>query len=226
MDRQVQHPSARSRADRITLPSKAINILIVGLGGMGVVGLTRRIGAVLRSHIRPVFTRENRGFAQRRASVTGAIRAGRGVRSPELVTGANLLLALEASEALRYEHMIDPEALVVVCDACIWPTGCAGKEFQPVDAADVTTRLARRGARVLSLPVCAWLKERAFPQVYASSAMLGAFAALGGIEIEHVEDLLRESWSKGDREQNLAVCRWAYAYVSSSAGFGCLAEAA
>jgi len=202
------------------------DVLVAGLGGMGVVGLTQRIGTLLRARFGRVFTKESRGFAQRRASVTGAVRAGRGVRSPELVAGANLLLVLEGSEALRHERMVRPGARVVVCDSCVWPSGFSGRDFEPVEVSQIEQRLARRGAQVLSLPVCRWLKEHGLPEVYASSAMLGAFAALVGMAVEQVASLLGESWKERDREGNLAVCRWAHGHVLSLLNLGQVAEAA
>lgn len=226
MIHRSQHLATSNTLNAEGFVASTANVLVVGLGGMGVIGLTQRIGAILRSRFGRVFTKENRGFAQRRASVTGTVRAGHRVRSPELVTGANLVLALEASEALRHEQMISPSAQVVVCDACVWPTGHAGKNFQPLDVAQVEAHLTWRGARVLSLPVCAWLKGQGLPQVYTSSAMLGAFAALSGIAIEQVENLLGDSWQDKDRDGNLAACCWAHSYVLSLKYLGRVAKAA
>ena len=205
--------------------SKA-DVLIAGLGGMGVIGLTQRIGALLRSRFNRVFTKESRGFAPRRASVTGAVRAGRGVRTPELIGTVDLLLALEAAEALRHEKMIGPGSQVVMSDTCDRPGGHAGRDFRPIDVAQIEARLASRGARVLRLPVCAWLRTQGLSQLFASSAMLGAFTAIAGLGIELVEDLVRDSWQGEDREGNLAACRWAHGHVLSLGYLGQVAEAA
>ena len=140
----------------------AINVLIVGLGGMGVVGLIHRIGGILRHRFGRAFTTENRGFAQRWASVSGAVRAGHGVRSPELVTGADFVLALEPAEILLHWKLVGRSAYIVMSDAGVRPVGRAGRS---VDAALIRELLARRGARVLMLPACAWLAENGLPQI-------------------------------------------------------------
>ena len=220
-----QQLSTSSALNSASFANTTANVLVAGLAGMGVGSLTQRIGVVLHSRFERVFTKECRGFAQRRASVTSAIRAGYGVCSSELVTGADLLLALETVEALRHEQMIAPGALVIVCDICVTPSGYAGREFRPIDVAQVSTRLSLRGARVLGLPVRAWLTEHSLPLVYASSAVLGAFVALYGMDLAGLEGMLCDSWPEQDLEGNLSACRWAHAHVHSLTRLNQVAEA-
>lgn len=223
---QQQHTASSISEKSFPSATPVADVLVAGLGGMGVVGLTRRIGDLLRTRFGRVYTKENRGFAQRRASVSGAIRAGRGVRSPEFVAGVNMLLAMEPAEALRHAPMLAPGALVVVCDTCVWPAGYSGRGFQPFDVSQVEARLAARGAQVVSLPVCAWLREQGLSEVYASSAALGAFAALSGIGMEQLESRLADSWKEQDREKNLSICRRAHRHVLSLTYVSDVAEAA
>ena len=56
--------------------------------------------------------------------------------------------------------------------------------------------------------------------------MLGAFAALQGIGVQQIAELLRDSWKEQDREGNLAVCRWAHKYILSLVSLDRVAEAA
>ena len=112
-----------------------------------------------------------------------------------------------------------------MCDTLVWPGGFCGREFRPLDVSQVETRLTRRGAQVLCLPLCAWLKQKGLPEVYASSGMVGVFAALMGIDMEQVEALLGDSWKDTDREDNLAVCRWAHGYALALVELGRVAEA-
>lgn len=192
-----------------------LDLLIAGLGGMGVVGLTQRIAELLRGRYRRLYTREGRGFAQRRASVVGSLRAGPRVHSAELVAGANLLLALEPVEALRHAHLLRSDAQVVLCDNCVWPAGFAGNDWQPLPADAVAARLRTTGATVLTLPVCDWLKAHQLPVLFAASAALGAFTALAGLPLALVAQRLGDGWPVADRQGNLLLARLAYEHVNA-----------
>ena len=79
-----------------------------GLGGLGVVGLTRLLSEVLQWHFARIATTETRGIAQRRATVRSMVRAERSVRTASSQDAAvNLVMALlETSEVLRVTHLI------------------------------------------------------------------------------------------------------------------------
>jgi Pyruvate/2-oxoacid:ferredoxin oxidoreductase gamma subunit len=196
--------------DTDALPTGDLDVLVAGLGGMGVVGLTRRLGTLLRTRHPRVYSTENRGFGQRRASVAGTVRAGRRVRSPELLAGAGVVVALEPGEAVRHEQMVRPGAWVLLSDACVWPGGAEGRNFESPGAADIAARLGRRGARVLSLPVASWLREHGLSDVFVSTAMLGAFAALVGFGLEQVGRLVASTWGEADREVNLRALEYGF----------------
>jgi Pyruvate/2-oxoacid:ferredoxin oxidoreductase gamma subunit len=192
----------------------SMDLLIAGLGGMGVVGLTHRLATLLRTSCPRVYTKESRGFAQRRATVTGVIRAGTQVRSPELISGIGLLIALERSEILRHLGQLRPGATVIASDACVWPSGYSGRRFQPVAMAEVEAKLHAQGVRVITLPVCRWLKDHRLPDTLSSSAALGAFVALAGFTLEDVAALVAANWNDRDRADNLRLCALGLAYAA------------
>lgn len=73
MQRQYQGYANNQNRPVGGLPQDGIDGLIAGLGGMGVVGLTWRIATLLRTRCGRVYTKESRGFAQRRASLRSLI---------------------------------------------------------------------------------------------------------------------------------------------------------
>lgn len=204
----------------------SLDMLVVGLGGMGVVSLTRRLATLLHRSYPRVYTKESRGFAQRRATVSGIIRAGSRVRSPELVSGIGLLIALERSEILRHATLLRPGASVIASDACVWPSGYSGRRFQPIAISDVETKLGALGVRVITLPLCHWLQEHRLPESLSSSAALGAFAALARFTLQDIDALVSDSWHERDREDNLRLCATALAHTAACIAGGRLAAAA
>lgn len=187
--------------------------LIAGLGGMGVVGLTRQLGSLLGSRHSQVFSKESRGIAQRRASVLGSVRAGSSVHSPELYFGsAHYLIGLEPLEALRYLSFVRLGTLCLLSDRRILPSGLKGRDFQYPGAAAIQARLAHRGGETYWLPVTGWLQEEGLEDRYASSAMLGALAALLGYSERAVAEL---PGGKKDRERvrQYEALTWGYRYL-------------
>jgi len=98
------------------------NLLVVGVGGQGVITLS---GVVVHAAVRAGFDvkqSEIHGMAQRGGSVCSHVRVGRKVYSPVIDEGAaDVLLALEKLEALRYVRFLSPKGLLIVDDRAIPP---------------------------------------------------------------------------------------------------------
>ncbi len=83
-----------------------LKIIICGLGGQGVVFLTRLVAktAIVMGH--PVMVSETHGMSQRGGSVISHLKIG-GNQAPLIQRGtADFLLALEADEAVRNLHFL------------------------------------------------------------------------------------------------------------------------
>jgi indolepyruvate ferredoxin oxidoreductase beta subunit len=123
------------------------NILIAGVGGQGILLASEVLGEAFLRSGSDVKKSEVHGMAQRGGSVTTHLRYGPKVFSPLIEPGtADLLLAFEKIEALRFAHFLAPQGVAIVNTQEIYPASVAtGREAYPADTAErlraVTGRL-------------------------------------------------------------------------------------
>lgn len=98
------------------------NIMIVGVGGQGTLLTSRILGGITMEAGFDVKLSEVHGMAQRGGSVVTFVRFGSKVAEPIVEEGcADLLIAFERLEALRYAHFLKKEGVIVVNDWRIDP---------------------------------------------------------------------------------------------------------
>jgi indolepyruvate ferredoxin oxidoreductase beta subunit len=98
------------------------NILVVGIGGQGVMTATEILAEAAIALGFDAKKTEVAGMAQRGGVVSSHLRFGRRVLSPQITAGtADLLLAFEAAEALRWCHFLKPGAVVLMNTAKLVP---------------------------------------------------------------------------------------------------------
>jgi len=159
----------------------SLNVLIVGLGGLGVVSLTQKVRNLVSGRYHQVHTTEQRGVAQRRASTSALIKASDSYVSPTLSNvEIDVMIALEPLEALRYSHMLKAGAKCFLSDLRIETIGGCQGQFAYPDTTGIVDSISAKGATCHLLPISDWLKEDAMLAVHASSAMLGCFCAAFG----------------------------------------------
>ncbi len=91
------------------------NILVSGIGGQGVMTAAEILAESAIDQGFDVKKTEVAGMAQRGGVVTSHVRFGHKVLSPIIVEGqADIMLSFEAAEALRWEHWLKKEAVVLV----------------------------------------------------------------------------------------------------------------
>lgn len=99
-----------------------MNIMIVGVGGQGTLLTSRIIGKTALAAGYDVKISEVHGMAQRGGSVVTYVRYGKQVSEPIVEEGgADVLLAFEKLEALRYAHYLKKDGVLVVNDCRIDP---------------------------------------------------------------------------------------------------------
>ncbi|MCS7163947.1 MAG: indolepyruvate oxidoreductase subunit beta [Thermodesulfovibrio sp.] len=105
------------------------NIIMSGTGGQGIVLASRIIAQVAFKSGFDVKESEIHGMAQRGGSVIGHIRFGEKVYSPNIPSGmADIMVALEELEALRYLHFLKKDGLVILNRKKI-PPAMAEKDY-------------------------------------------------------------------------------------------------
>ena len=98
------------------------NIMIVGVGGQGTLLTSRILGGITVDAGYDVKLSEVHGMAQRGGSVVTFVRYGEKVAEPIVEEGqADVLIAFERLEALRYAHFLKKDGAIVVNDWRIDP---------------------------------------------------------------------------------------------------------
>ena len=91
------------------------NIMIVGVGGQGTLLTSRILGGLTVEAGYDVKLSEVHGMAQRGGSVVTFVRYGEKVAEPIVEEGqADVLIAFEMLEALRYAHFLKKDGVIVV----------------------------------------------------------------------------------------------------------------
>ena len=98
------------------------NIMIVGVGGQGTLLTSRILGGITVENGYDVKLSDVHGMAQRGGSVVTYVRYGEKVTEPIVEEGqADVLIAFEKLEALRYAHFLKKDGVIIVNDQKIDP---------------------------------------------------------------------------------------------------------
>ena len=104
------------------MENKTKNIMIVGVGGQGTLLTSRILGGITVDAGYDVKLSEVHGMAQRGGSVVTFVRYGKTVAEPIVEEGqADVLIAFERLEALRYAHFLKKDGVIIVNDYRIDP---------------------------------------------------------------------------------------------------------
>ncbi len=135
------------------------NIMIVGVGGQGTLLTSRILGAIALTGGYDVKLSEVHGMAQRGGSVVTFVRYGDEVAEPIVEEGqADILIAFERLEAMRYAHFLKPDGAIIINDiridpmsvvtgAAVYPEGIVEhlRKFHQVLAVNATTEAEKLG---------------------------------------------------------------------------------
>jgi indolepyruvate ferredoxin oxidoreductase beta subunit len=117
------------------------NVLIVGIGGQGVILASNVLGEACIAEEIPVRCSETHGMAQRGGSVESHVRIG-SEYSPLIPAGkADLILAFELLEALRYRHYLKEGGTILANDYLIVPTSVYTQKLPLPTREEVADRL-------------------------------------------------------------------------------------
>jgi indolepyruvate ferredoxin oxidoreductase beta subunit len=94
-----------------------MNVLIVGVGGQGVIMVSKALAWLAQSKGFEVKQSEVHGMAKRGGTVFSHVRFGPQVWSPTIPKGeADILVALEWAEGLRWLPFLKPDSGIFICD--------------------------------------------------------------------------------------------------------------
>jgi len=132
-----------------------VNILVCGVGGQGVILFSNIVADLALAAGLDVKKSEVHGMAQRGGSVTSHIRYAPKVASPLIEEGtADIIVAFEMMEALRYIHFLRPDGKLIY-------------DTHRIDPLPVSTGVVER-------PTDQWLEELLTARVSAESKACSA----------------------------------------------------
>ncbi len=181
------------------------NILFCGVGGQGILLASELTAYALLASGMDAKKSEVHGMAQRGGSVEAHLRYGKKVYSPLIEPGtADLLLAFEIMEALRYLPYLHKGSKVIVNTQRILPPAVAtGKAAYPEN---ILEELSERGLEVI--PVNGYgIAKQAGNVKAANVALVGALSSLLPIPQETFIEVIKERVPARFLEVNLTVFR-------------------
>ncbi len=183
------------------------NIMIVGVGGQGTLLTSRILGNLAVRGGYDVKLSEVHGMAQRGGSVVTFVRYGEQVAEPIVEAGqADVLIAFERLEALRYLHFLKEDGVVIVNDWRIDPiTVVTGAAAYPEGVLD-TLCAARKTIVVEAMKTA---KELGVPKSF-NVVVLGAAARYVGFGREDWLKVIEETVPPKTVEVNLKAFEAGY----------------
>jgi indolepyruvate ferredoxin oxidoreductase beta subunit len=181
--------------------TEAMNILIVGVGGQGVVLASAILSEVALLAGYDVKKSEVHGMSQRGGVVSSHIRIGPKVHSPLIPDGnADVILAFERAEALRWSHELKAGGTMIVnTQKVVPPIAVDTKYHYPDDALD-QLRKRVKNLRVLDAEQ---ISQDLGNVRLANTVLLGALANTLKIEESVWREIISKRVPKGTAEANL-----------------------
>ena len=165
--------------------SETKNIMIVGVGGQGTLLTSRILGGIILTAGYDVKISEVHGMAQRGGSVVTFVRYGEKVSEPIVEEGqADVLIAFERLEALRYAHFLKPDGALIINDQRMDPiTVVTGAAQYPENIIENLSKTYK----VYSIDASAEAIKLGNPRVFNNIVL--------GLAAQHM-DFSKEDWLK------------------------------
>ncbi len=193
-----------------------LNILIAGVGGQGALTTAAVIArAAMKSGLN-VITAETHGMAQRGGSVEVHVRIG-DVKAPLIPEGgADILIALEPSEALRYSKYISENTVVILNTRKIIPPSVTTGQSKYPDLKDIVSEIQNL-TKNIKVVNASELAEKIGTILATNIVVIGMLLAYCDIPIkyEDVEKTIQETMPEKVVDLNLKALKIGYEYAKS-----------
>lgn len=158
------------------------NILICGVGGQGIILLSKVLGQAAFDSGYKVRVGEIHGMSQRGGSVISYVRFGDSVYASMVPQGkGNVMLALEPLEALRYVNYMDKDSYVLMNTEKVTPTLAEIGEYEYPEYERIEESIKEFSKLIKFNAVN--LASKAGNKVAANIVMVGALQALESFPI-------------------------------------------
>ncbi len=180
--------------------SEVKSILLVGVGGQGTILVSKLLTAGLIKSGYDVKMSEVHGMAQRGGSVSTQVRFGDKVYSPIIGRGqADIMVAFEKMEAVRYAEFLKPGATAVINDYEIVPMSVATGAMEYPQG---TIEAMKQEFNVISLNAGQIAQELGNPRCM-NVVLFGAMVRALGMDHIDWEEVLRENLKPSILDINL-----------------------
>jgi indolepyruvate ferredoxin oxidoreductase beta subunit len=167
------------------------DIVIVGVGGQGVILISDVLGRAAVKAGMPVRGAETHGMAQRGGSVINHTRLGCRF-SPMVSSGsADVLLALEPAEALRFGHFLSKNGVALINTQPVLPISVTTGKFGYPDLEELVAPLRGLCKEVKTMDASGLAKKAGAAQAM-NVVMLGALSKYIPIKEELLQKALAE----------------------------------
>lgn len=175
--------------------SEVFNVLMVGVGGQGIVLASDVLAEAAASAGMDVKKSEIHGMSRRGGPVFSHVRFGKKVFSPVIDEGqADVVLAMEPMELLRWASWCRPEAKACYLAEPILPVGVA--EYPP----GVAEEISRSFSDVVRVELAAI--RRSVPLKVRNTALLGAASVFLPLDRQYLHQALEALSPRGSYEAN------------------------
>ncbi|MEM0302724.1 MAG: indolepyruvate ferredoxin oxidoreductase subunit beta [Archaeoglobaceae archaeon] len=186
-----------------------LNILVVGVGGQGALTTAHLIARSAMKAGLNVLVAETHGMAQRGGSVEVHVRIG-DVHSPLIPDcGADIVLALEPSEALRYAKYLNKRSKVILNSRKIIPPSVTVGLARYPTIEEILENLRKITNEIYEVNASE-IAEKVGDAVTANVVIVGIMLSLLKLpfKVEHVEEVIKETM--GRVELNLKALKMGY----------------
>jgi indolepyruvate ferredoxin oxidoreductase beta subunit len=157
---------------------KTVNFMVVGVGGQGALLASNVLAEVGVQAGFDVKKAEVHGMSQRGGSVNSHVRWGEKVASPVIGRGeADLIIALEKLEALRYLSMLRPGGTVMVGEFKIPPLSVSSGDDHYPDDQEIKDLLGQVTEDLYFIPTLTLAQDAGSARAH-NVVLLGALSAL------------------------------------------------
>ncbi|HNV37817.1 MAG TPA: indolepyruvate oxidoreductase subunit beta [Methanoculleus sp.] len=182
----------------------SFDVLIVGIGGQGTVLASNVLGEACIIENRTVRSAETHGMAQRGGSVESHIRIDGELGSLIVPGTADLLIAFDLLEALRYRHYLPAGGKLVVNRHLVVPTSVYQQNLDVPDEESILAALADLDVACID---AAGLAAEAGSVLAQNIVMLGAASRHIPLRPETLEEAVRRCVQEKTVEVNTAAFR-------------------
>lgn len=195
------------------------NLVVVGVGGQGIVLVSRIIGeAALKSDLN-VMISEIHGMAQRGGVVRSTIRIG-DAHSPMIGKGeADMILGMEPVESYRHLDMASKKTTIVTSINPILPFTVAAKDEEYPNLNELIKSMEGICDRLIKLDVENLVTKANLPVIVTNIIMLGALAGVGKdfpLTQEKLIEALKENVPAKSVEENIGAFELGYVQAKKS----------